>query len=117
MKRMKRILLIVAGALVVLIPLAITFTIGWRPVLGPRSRPLTDRKFEATPERVRRGDYLVHAVAGCFACHSEPDRNLPELPPKAGREGAGQFAGNDPTFGDVSMPNITPDQETGIGTW
>jgi mono/diheme cytochrome c family protein len=114
---LKRIVLIVAGAVVVLIPIAITFTIGWRPILGPRSRPVTDRKFEATPERVQRGDYLVNAVAGCFFCHSEPDKTLPDLPPKAGREGAGQFAGTDPALGDVTMPNITPDKETGIGNW
>ena len=54
----------VYGILVVLVLAAvvITFTVGWRPVLGAKKRALTSRKFEATPERMRRGDYLVHAV-------------------------------------------------------
>ena len=48
--------------LLVLAALAITFTVGWRPVIGAKKRPLTSRKFEPTPERMRRGEYLVHAV-------------------------------------------------------
>jgi hypothetical protein len=42
-----------------IVVIAITYTIGWRPFLGPRSRPLTARKFEATPERLARGPYLA----------------------------------------------------------
>ena len=34
-------------------------TIGWRPFIGPRVRPLTSRVFERTPERLARGKYLV----------------------------------------------------------
>jgi len=117
MKLLKRIVLVVASLLVIIIPLGITFTVGWRPIFGPRMRPLTNRTFEATPERRQRGEYLVHAVSGCFVCHSEPDRSLPNAPPKAGREGAGQFAGSDPDLGGIYMPNLTPDKETGLGTW
>ena len=36
----------------------ITVTIGWRPVFGAKSRPLTSRQFERTPERLARGKYL-----------------------------------------------------------
>jgi hypothetical protein len=52
------------GFLVILLlaALAITFTVGWRPVIGANKRALTSRQFEVTPERLRRGDYLVHAV-------------------------------------------------------
>ncbi|MGB3627334.1 MAG: cytochrome c, partial [Henriciella sp.] len=55
---------------------------------------------------VERGEYLSHA-AGCTACHTDPD------------EGE-RFAGGRmlPTpFGVVSVPNITPHEETGIGSW
>jgi hypothetical protein len=70
MKLLRKLVLIVVVALVVLVPLAITFTIGWRPILGPRSRPVTDRKFEATAARLERGKYVVNSVALCFECHS-----------------------------------------------
>ena len=66
---------------------AITFTIGWRPFIGPRARPVTDRKFEVTAERLARGKYLTENVLDCFACHSQRDwskRDAPSFPgPKA----------------------------------
>ena len=49
-------------ALLVLIVVAIPFTIGLRPILGAKARALTDRRFESTPERLERGHYLVSAV-------------------------------------------------------
>lgn len=108
----------VLAALVVLLVLAITLTIGWRPFLGPSARALTDRTFAATPERLARGQYLTENVLDCFACHSDRDwskRDAPEVP---GTHGAGS-----PTFmledlpGEVRPPNITPDKETGAGNW
>jgi mono/diheme cytochrome c family protein len=54
---------------------------------------------------VGHGDYLVHA-ADCMPCHTGP--------------GQVAFSGglrlNTP-FGPMVSPNITPDKETGIGTW
>jgi hypothetical protein len=91
-KRLKKIIVIGGALLILLVSTGMTFTIGWRPLLGPRARPLTDRKFESNPVRLQRGEYLVHAVAGCFSCHSQADDTLPGLPPKVGREGAGQLA-------------------------
>ena len=43
------------GVLLSGIAILITLTIGWRPVFGARSRPLTDRHFERTPRRLERG--------------------------------------------------------------
>src|SRR6266404_5803692 len=34
-----------------------------------KARPLTDRKFERTPERLARGRYLVNGIGDYFACH------------------------------------------------
>lgn len=97
--------------------MGITFTIGWRPFIGPKARPLTSRKFEATPQRLARGHYLANAVSGCSSCHSEHDWSKPDQPILPGREGVGEpipFVG---LPGHVVAPNLTPDAETGAGTW
>jgi mono/diheme cytochrome c family protein len=55
---------------------------------------------------IERGRYLT-TVADCVACHTDPESNQ-------------LFAGGRPIetpFGKVISPNITPDLETGIGTW
>lgn len=102
--------------LIVLITVAITFTIGWRPILGARKRAVTDRKFESTPQRLMRGKYLVDGVMGCFGCHSDADWSKPGAPPMAGREGAGHVW-SDQDLPWLVSPNITPDKETGVGNW
>ncbi|HEY6452388.1 MAG TPA: c-type cytochrome [Steroidobacteraceae bacterium] len=56
--------------------------------------------------RIERGRYLTIA-ADCAACHTDPASNQP-------------FAGGRPIptpFGIVIAANITPDRDTGIGTW
>jgi mono/diheme cytochrome c family protein len=102
--------------LIALVLLGITFTIGWRPFIGAKKRALTDRKFEATPPRLARGKYLVDGVMGCFGCHTDADWSKPGAPPVAGREGSGHVW-SDQNLPWLIAPNITPDQETGIGTW
>lgn len=84
---------------------------------GPRVRPLTDRKFERTPERVARGQYLVNGIGECFACHGPSDARRPGWPPLNGKEGSG--------YADYTLSgelrgvaaNLTPDRETGAGNW
>jgi mono/diheme cytochrome c family protein len=103
--------------LVALAVVGISATIGWRPFIGSKKRALTDRKFEATPERVKRGEYLSEHVAGCTYCHTpqEQGSNGPEL--VRGQKGGGQIF-NMPGFpGTVVAPNITPDPESGIGNF
>jgi len=72
-----------------LVVVGITFTIGWRPFIGAKKRALANRKFEATPQRLARGKYLVDGVMGCFGCHTDADWSKPGAPPLAGREGSG----------------------------
>src|ERR1700692_608917 len=76
--------------LVLLAVVGISATIGWRPFIGPKKRALTDRKFEATPERLKRGAYLVEHVTGCTVCHTpqEEGANGPEI--VAAKKGSGQ---------------------------
>jgi mono/diheme cytochrome c family protein len=59
----------------------------------------------AQADIVRRGEYLAHA-ADCEACHTA----------KGGTPFAGGLAFALP-FGTIWSPNITPDKDTGIGTW
>ena len=56
---------------------------------------------------IRRGEYLVN-IAGCVSCHTDADN------------GGAYLAGGlelDTPFGNFFAPNITPDEETGIGAW
>jgi mono/diheme cytochrome c family protein len=61
---------------------------------------------------LQRGDYLVNAVMGCDGCHTT--RPAPGAAPA-------RFAGGPQTWDTpwytVKGSNITPDAETGIGTW
>lgn len=117
---MRKILKIAAfgvACLIVVLAIFISLTIGWRPFIGPRARPLTNRTFERTPERLARGRYLVENL-GCFDCHAEHDWTKHDAPLIEGTRGAGYadfpMAG---LPGRVIPPNITPDPETGAGNW
>jgi mono/diheme cytochrome c family protein len=56
-------------------------------------------------ETIERGRYLA-TLADCVACHTAP----------GGKPYAGGLPLQTP-FGTLLSPNITPDQETGIGNW
>jgi hypothetical protein len=90
--------------------------VGPTPLPAVRARPLTEVRFEATPERVERGRYLATAVIGCVLCHSERDPNRSGEPPVAGREFAGAIFEQHPGY-LLTAPNLTPDVETGAGAW
>lgn len=102
--------------LLVLLAVAITFTVGWRPFIGPKKRALTDRHFQATPERLKRGEYLVESVSLCYGCHTSFDARGRDVPQLTEAKGAGR-ALTDESGLRVVAPNITPDPETGIGRW
>ena len=74
----------------------------------PGSLPdLADSNAAPTEGELRRGEYLIN-VAGCVSCHTD-----------AGNGGA-YLAGGlklDTPFGSFFAPNITADEETGIGLW
>ena len=58
-----------------------------------------------TTQLINRGEYLARA-GDCVACHTEPTGK--------------PFAGGRPMatpFGNIYVPNITPDDDTGIGKW
>ncbi len=116
-KRWPRILTYSFFAFVILILLAITFTIGWRPFIGPRTRPLTSRTFERTPARLERGRYLAENLAGCMDCHSTHDWTSHDALITPGMLGAGDVFPLEGLPGVLVAANLTPDPETGTGNW
>jgi mono/diheme cytochrome c family protein len=61
----------------------------------------------AQDDLVERGKYLVYA-GGCISCHTE---DIEDAVPLAGGRAM------DSPFGTFYSPNITPDNDTGIGRW
>ena len=61
---------------------------------------------------VQRGDYLVNTIMTCGNCHS------PKGPPAAiaGKDFSGGLEFDEPPF-KVTASNITPDKDSGIGSW
>ncbi len=113
MKTLGKILLV----LCLLLAVAITFTIGWRPFIGPRARATTSRQFERSPERLARGRYLVVGLAGCETCHSPKDWKTHGAPDLPGMELAGQVIPVPALPGTIVASNLTPDPETGAAHW
>jgi mono/diheme cytochrome c family protein len=93
----------IAGGLALTAILAIGAFVAWR--LNGRDPEIHVADAVATPELVARGEYLVRA-ADCAACHSIP----------GGKPFGGGLAFQLP-FGTIYSTNITPDKETGIGSW
>jgi mono/diheme cytochrome c family protein len=115
MSRWKKVVLSLVAVMVLAVAGAVQAVVGWRAVLfGPRTRALTSRTFEPTPERLERGRYLAEARHGCVFCHSERDWREPGAPPRPERLGAGVvWAAEGMPW--LTAPNLTPDPETGIG--
>ncbi|MDI9874385.1 MULTISPECIES: c-type cytochrome [Bacteroidota] len=62
---------------------------------------------------LKYGEYLI-TVASCRECHTKPDGKGGKVPEM---DYAGGFEFPMPGFGKLVSPNITPDNETGIGKW
>jgi nicotinate dehydrogenase subunit B len=76
--------------------------VGWRPAIAPSPKPDTSIYTAATLERGRR----LAALGDCAVCHTAP----------GGTRNAGGRAMDTP-FGRIVTTNITPDVDTGIGSW
>src|SRR5262249_18433327 len=74
--------------------------LAWRPEIEPVEAP---KNFDRA--LVQKGAELA-ALGNCIACHTMP----------GGKAFAGGRALPTP-FGTIESTNITPDPETGIGTW
>jgi mono/diheme cytochrome c family protein len=76
-------------------------------------------KADSTTAMLDRGKYLFNHVAGCIDCHSKRDFTKYSGPVVPGSEGGGGFLFDEKLGlpGKIYGRNITPDNETGIGTW
>ncbi len=82
--------------------IGVTVFAAWQPAIDPIAPPAA-ASFD--PALVKRGAELS-AIGNCDTCHSA----------RGGRDFAGGVAVPTP-FGTIYSTNITPDPETGIGTW
>jgi mono/diheme cytochrome c family protein len=85
---------------------------------GKYKRPVSDQPIAPEAERLQRGSYLVNNVLYCGACHTTREHGNTLTEPE--RTDAYLGGGNiydDKAIGVVWVPNITPDVETGIGSW
>src|SRR5438034_8696632 len=113
MNKIVNVLLWSLAALLAVLVAGITVTVGWRPFVGPRARPLTARRFAPTPERLARGTYLVEHVTPCMECHSPHRWTEHDAPIESNMLGAGQEIPIKGLPGRVVAPNLSPDPETG----
>ncbi len=74
---------------------------------------------DSLDKAVKRGEYLTLHVAMCLDCHSKRDFTKYSGPIVPGSEGGGgeEFSQKLGVPGVVYARNITPDKETGIGSW
>ncbi len=109
-------ILLAASTLLIVVPAA---GVGYLYLRKPPQAPALSIRVPMTPHRIARGKYLFTVVADCDGCHSL--RDFERLGGPVVESGRGQ--GNvlsalvDNLPGTVVAPNITPDLETGIGTW
>jgi mono/diheme cytochrome c family protein len=84
-----------------------------------KSEPKADAKSDSLKKVLEKGEYLALHVAGCMDCHSKRDFSKFSGPVIPGTEGGGGFVFDEKLGlpGKLYGKNITPDNETGIGTW
>src|SRR5690242_8684998 len=84
---------------------------------GPSSDKPPDIRVDRSKENVERGEYLYTSLLACDGCHSERDFTRLGGPVKKGTSGGGLILPINGLPGTIIASNITPDRETGIGSW
>ncbi len=116
MRKGVKVALITLGVLIIAVAAIAVQLFGLRTFIGPRKRDLTSQTFTSTPTRMERGKYIASSM-GCLYCHSPHDWSKRDEPIPDGMQGAGQQMPYTDLPGRVVAPNLTPDTETGAGTW
>ena len=107
----------IIGAIFGAIVLAVAGGFAYWGLLLPRKAPPRTQSVIPTAERLARGKYIFQVVADCDGCHSIRDFSRFGGPVVPGGTGKGQVITEAELPGRIVAPNITPDLETGIGTW
>jgi mono/diheme cytochrome c family protein len=112
---LKKILLILL-AVIIVVPAA---GLGFLYMKKPAQAPASGDKVPMTPERIARGRVIFELLSDCSGCHSQRDFTLVAGPVVESGRGRGNVLSDviPELPGKVVAPNITPDPETGIGTW
>lgn len=110
-----RTLLKILGALIGVLVLVALCGLGYLMFAFPKvpSAP-ANVKFDSSPERIARGEYLTNHVVGCVMCHSQRDFTRFAGPYKPETLGAGGQKFDLGPAGAVYSKNITP---AAIGSW
>ena len=116
MRKGVKIVLITLGVLIIAVSAMAVQLFGLRTFIGPRKRDLTAQTFTSTPARMERGKYIANSM-GCLYCHSPHDFSKRDEPIPANMLAAGQQLPYADLPGRIIAPNLTPDKETGAGTW
>lgn len=93
--------------------LAIVFLAGCSS--GPKIAPPENIVVDKNPDRIERGRYLYVNLGDCDSCHAQRDYTRLYAPATA--SGEGSVIPYEGLPGRIVASNITPDPETGIGTW
>ncbi len=117
-KWLRRILMgvgILVGVLVVLVIIVVVYVqLAWdRPV--KRAAPQMTAPMDE--QTVVRGEYLYKYSLNCWGCHGSQGSHSLDEPQAGGLEFDLTEVGPPGGFGYLYAPNVTPDSETGIGTW
>ncbi|HVS25568.1 MAG TPA: hypothetical protein VMU03_17715, partial [Gammaproteobacteria bacterium] len=86
-----------------------------QPAAAPTTqpaRPSVERIADGA-DQLTHGKYLVETLAGCGNCHTP---HLPDGGLDPDKKFSGAFVIEEPVF-KAYAKNITPDMETGIGSW
>jgi mono/diheme cytochrome c family protein len=79
-------------------------------------RPAPDLKATADSATIARGEYIFKFQAQCWGCHQDPAATSNTIPSSAGGM-LFDLSNAGPGFGKWYSRNLTPDTETGIGSW
>jgi len=114
---MKKLATLLLGLLSLVVASAAAFAV-WIQLSWDRdhdAQPTPRLAASQDPEVIKQGEYVVRALAHCSDCHS-PAGAEGHAPDQAPRMIGGRVF-DVPVFGKFIAPNITPDAETGLGSW
>ncbi|HEX3747128.1 MAG TPA: c-type cytochrome [Bryobacteraceae bacterium] len=109
----------IVAALVVLVIILGAGGVTYLYVRKPAQVHPSNIKVAMTPEHIARGQYIFRSISDCDSCHSQRDYTLVGAPLVMSGRGAGAILSDlmSGLPGVVVASNLTPDVETGIGSW